>query len=53
MKIIKLENEELINIKGGSASAVTIGTVALLVVTGITFVIGVIDGIVRPLACNK
>lgn len=44
----ELTKEELLDVQGGG---ITIGGV-LLVIAGVTFVIGVIDGIVRPLKCN-
>ena len=44
-----LQNEELMNITGG---AVNYGVLA--VIGGVVaFVIGVIDGYLRPLSCNK
>ncbi len=43
-----LTKEELCNIKGG---AVSLGT-GLIIAAGIIFIIGVIDGYVRPLKCN-
>lgn len=42
----KISNKELKNVKGGGA-----GTI-LLIIAGIVFIIGVIDGYVRPLRCN-
>lgn len=47
--MIKLKNEELENINGG---AIHFG-IALGISAGITFLIGLIDGYVRPLACRK
>ena len=44
-----LSNEELMMVKGGGISAAVL---AGIVAAGI-FLIGVIDGILRPLACNK
>lgn len=47
--IKKLDNNELLEISGGSLSAgawIAIGG-------GVVFLIGVIDGIVRPLACRS
>ena len=44
-----LSNEELVKIRGGGVSA---ALVAGIVAAGI-FIIGVIDGILRPLACHK
>ncbi|NLM63241.1 MAG: class IIb bacteriocin, lactobin A/cerein 7B family [Mollicutes bacterium] len=43
-----LTKKELYEIKGGSIS---IGT-GLLIIAGIIFIIGVIDGYVRPLSCR-
>ena len=42
----KLSKEELLKIKGGGA-----GTI-LIIVAGVVFLIGVIDGYVRPVKCN-
>lgn len=44
----KLTNEELMTIDGGAIKA---GLIAGLI-AGVTFIIGVIDGIFRPLKCN-
>jgi len=46
-----LENNELINIDGG-ASSKKIGLGVILVALG-SFIVGIIDGFLRPLACNK
>lgn len=46
---MKLEKEELKNIKGGAFHL----TLGFGIAAGITFIIGVIDGYIRPLACNK
>ena len=43
-----IENEKLKNIDGGGVSAWTV----LGIGAGIVFLIGVIDGFVRPLKCN-
>lgn len=43
-----LTNNELKQIKGGGIS---VGA-GLLIAAGVVFVIGVIDGYVRPLSCN-
>lgn len=43
----EIENEKLYNISGGSKIAL-----GFLIAAGITFLIGVIDGYVRPLRCN-
>lgn len=42
----ELNNEELHNIHGGGVAF------GLAIFAGITFIIGVIDGYVRPLKCN-
>lgn len=42
----KLNEKELMNIKAGGWG------VGLLIATGVVFIIGVIDGYVRPLKCN-
>lgn len=43
-----LNREELILIKGGAIKWAILAAIA----AGITFLIGVVDGIVRPLKCN-
>ena len=43
-----MTKDELLNIDGG---AIRWG-IAALITAGITFIAGVIDGIVRPLNCN-
>ena len=43
-----LTNKELMNITGGGINAGILFGVA----AGVTFLIGVIDGIIRPLKCN-
>lgn len=43
-----LTNEELLSVDGG---ALKIG-IGIAIVAGITFIVGVIDGIIRPLKCN-
>lgn len=43
-----LSHEELKKVDGGFSIWGTIGAIA-----GVTFLIGVIDGFVRPLACNE
>ncbi len=45
----KINNEELIKCKGGGISF----GLGLCIVGGIIFLIGVIDGYIRPLSCNK
>lgn len=42
----KLDNKQLMKVSGGG-----FGT-ALLITAGVVFLIGVIDGYVRPMACN-
>lgn len=44
----KLNKKELMEISGGGIS---VGA-GLLIVAGVVFLIGVIDGYVRPLKCN-
>ncbi len=44
-----LTNEDLFSIKAGAIKA----SVLALIAAGVTFVIGVIDGYLRPLKCNK
>ena len=44
----ELTKEELMNVKGGGFS---IG-IGVIVTAAVAFVIGVVDGIVRPLKCN-
>lgn len=46
--MINLSDKELMNVDGG---AVNIGVI-VGIAAGITFLIGLIDGIVRPLKCN-
>ncbi len=43
----ELNNNELHDIVGGNKVAA-----GLLIAAGITFIIGVIDGYIRPLRCN-
>ena len=43
-----LTKDELKKINGGGVSF----GVGLLIAAGVTFLIGVIDGYIRPLACN-
>lgn len=44
----ELKKEELMEVQGGGIS---LGT-GLIIVAGVAFLIGIIDGIVRPLRCN-
>lgn len=46
---MNLTKKELKQIKGGSIS---LGA-GLLIIAGIVFIVGVIDGYVRPLKCNR
>lgn len=44
----QLNKNELLNIKGGAMSL----SLGLAIAAGIVFLIGVIDGYVRPLSCK-
>ncbi len=44
--MVKLEKKELMGISGGGLG------LGLLIVAGVLFIIGVIDGYTRPLKCN-
>ncbi len=44
-----LTNEDLYNVKAGAIKA----SVLALIAAGVTFIIGVIDGYLRPLKCNR
>jgi lactobin A/cerein 7B family class IIb bacteriocin len=44
-----MSNEELMNIKGGIGRTYFYG----IIVGAITFIIGLVDGIIRPLRCNE
>lgn len=44
--MVKLEKEELMKVSGGGFG------LGLLIATGVVFLIGVIDGYIRPLKCN-
>ncbi len=44
-----LTKDELLDINGGAVT----WTLATAIVSGIVFIIGVIDGYLRPLKCNK
>lgn len=46
-----LENNELISIVGGATSK-KIGLGVIFAALG-SFIVGIIDGFLRPLACNK
>lgn len=43
-----IHQEDLIKIKGGAKLSLIFGISA-----AVTFIIGIIDGLVRPLACRK
>lgn len=45
----ELNKDELIKINGGGISL----AIGCLIIAGIVFLIGVIDGYVRPLPCRK
>ena len=45
----KLNSEELLNIRGGAIKWIIVATIGVC----LTFLIGVVDGIIRPLKCNK
>lgn len=45
----KIKNNELKNIYGGGFNF----GIAAMIGAGITFIIGIIDGYIRPLACNR
>ena len=47
--MVKLNQNELLKVNGG---AISFGA-GCLIVGGTVFIIGVIDGYVRPLKCNK
>ena len=44
-----MNNEELMSIKGGVSKTILIGGLGVI----ISFIIGVLDGYMRPLSCNK
>ena len=46
--MIEIKNDELKHISGGGFNV----GVAIAIAVGVTFIVGVIDGIVRPLKCN-
>lgn len=43
-----MSNEELMTIAGGMAKTYFYG----ILVTAVTFLIGLVDGLIRPLGCN-
>lgn len=46
--MITLTNDELKNINGGAMKT----GIAVGIIAGVTFLIGILDGIFRPLRCN-
>lgn len=49
----ELTKNELMNIEGGSLTTVGLGFgIAATVIASIVFIIGVIDGYIRPLPCR-
>ncbi len=44
-----LTNEDLYNVKAGAIKA----SILALIAAGVTFIIGVVDGYLRPLKCNR
>jgi len=44
--MVKLKKDELMNVSGGGLG------LGLLIGAGVVFLIGVIDGYIRPLKCN-
>ncbi len=47
-----LNDKDLMKVEGGSISVGLLSVIIAGVAAGVTFLIGVIDGIVRPLKCN-
>lgn len=45
----ELSKKELSNIQGGGFNT----GIAFAIIAGLTFIAGIIDGYVRPLACHK
>lgn len=45
---MELKKEELLEINGGASK----GAIIAGIVSGVIFIIGIIDGMVRPLKCN-
>ena len=43
-----MSNEELMNIQGGMAKSYFYG----IIIGAVTFLIGLVDGLIRPLSCN-
>ena len=49
----ELTKNELMNIEGGSLGAFGLGVgITAAVIAGIVFIIGVIDGYIRPMPCR-
>ena len=46
--MIEIQKKQLLEIKGGASKL----GIAASIIAGVIFVIGVIDGYVRPLRCN-
>lgn len=44
-----MNNEELFNVKAGISKGFILGGIGVI----ISFLIGVVDGYLRPLSCNK
>ena len=44
-----MNNEELLNTKAGISKGIIIGGISII----ISFLIGVVDGYLRPLSCNR
>ena len=44
-----MNNEELLNTKAGISKGIIIGGISIV----ISFLIGVVDGYLRPLSCNR
>ena len=44
----KLSNQELMEVNGGAVKWAIVGAIA----AGVSFLIGVVDGIILPLKCN-
>lgn len=44
-----MSNEELLNTKAGISKGIIIGGISIV----ISFLIGVVDGYLRPLSCNR
>lgn len=44
----RLSKQELMEVNGGAIKWAIVGAIA----AGVSFIIGVVDGIIRPLKCN-